>query len=90
MECTLTVGRYDTYVDDPNEATPLFPFGFGLSYTTFSYSELEVTVYPRRGSSVGHVSFRITNTGSRSGAEVAQVYLQDPTGVSVVVRPWKV
>jgi beta-glucosidase len=53
--------------------TPLFPFGFGLSYTTFSYSGLTVTP----GKSV-EVSFTVTNTGSRAGAEIAEVYASLP------------
>jgi beta-glucosidase len=52
---------------------PLFPFGFGLSYTTFSYSGLQTTA----GSEV-KVSFSVTNTGARAGAEVAQVYVLLP------------
>jgi beta-glucosidase len=55
---------------------PLFPFGFGLSYTTFSYSELKIT--PGREA---QVSFHVTNTGKRAGAEVAQVYVSLPPGV---------
>jgi beta-glucosidase len=51
---------------------PLFPFGYGLSYTTFSFSHLSVS--PQHV-----VSFDVTNTGSRSGAEVAQVYVGDPS-----------
>ena len=54
---------------------PLFPFGFGLSYTTFSYSELKIT--PGRET---QVSFHVTNTGKRAGAEVAQVYVSLPPG----------
>jgi beta-glucosidase len=53
--------------------TPLFPFGFGLSYTTFSYSGLTVTP----GKPV-EVSFTVTNTGSRAGAEIAEVYASLP------------
>jgi beta-glucosidase len=53
---------------------PLFPFGFGLSYTSFSYSSLEVTP----GAQL-HVSFSVTNTGSRPGAEIAQVYATLPS-----------
>lgn len=52
---------------------PLFPFGFGLCYTTFSYSALQTTT----GSEM-KVTFTITNTGSRAGAETAQVYVSLP------------
>lgn len=57
--------------------TPLFPFGFGLSYTTFSFDGLKVTHAP--GSESATVSFRVTNTGKVAGAEVAQLYLAFPT-----------
>jgi beta-glucosidase len=55
---------------------PLFPFGYGLSYTTFSFSHLAITP---SSSSDGHceVSFDVTNTGAREGAEVAEVYVGD-------------
>jgi len=59
---------------DAKHLTPLFPFGFGMTYTSFSYSGLHVTP---DGSSV-KVSYSITNTGSRSGADVAQIYVSDP------------
>jgi len=55
---------------------PLFPFGFGLSYTQFSFDGLKVTKQP--GSDAATVSFKVTNTGQRAGAEVAQVYLGFP------------
>ena len=54
-----------------------FPFGFGLSYTTFAYSDLEVRE--------SGVSFTLTNTGARPGAEVAQVYISGPR--ETVFRP---
>ena len=57
---------------------PLFPFGFGLSYTTFSFSRLQVPATAASGSAVP-VSFDITNTGSVAGAEVAQLYVSDPS-----------
>jgi len=57
---------------------PLFPFGFGLSYTTFSFSKLEVPATSLSGSAVA-VSFDVTNTGSVAGAEVAQLYVSDPS-----------
>ena len=53
---------------------PLFPFGFGFSYTSFAYSSLEVMP----GKEL-HVSFRVANTGSRAGAEIAQVYATLPS-----------
>lgn len=65
---------------EANAVTPLFPFGFGLSYTTFEYSELSVgtRLDPRTGHAVLTVTYRITNTGSRRGAEASQVYLTLP------------
>ena len=64
---------------------PLFPFGYGLSYTTFSFSNLKVT--PEDASPDGPitVSFDVTNTGDRAGAEVAQLYVGDPS--AKVERP---
>ena len=55
---------------------PLFPFGFGLSYTSFSFDGLKVTRNP--GLAAATVTFTITNTGQRPGADVAQVYLGFP------------
>jgi len=57
--------------------TPLFPFGYGLSYTTFAISEGELTTESAADASF-KASFNIQNTGTRSGAEVAQVYLGLP------------
>ncbi len=61
---------------DARGSTPLFPFGHGLSYTRFSYSELELAPGPRRGSL--RVSFWLENSGERAGAEIAQLYLGFP------------
>ncbi len=66
---------------DATHTDPLFPFGFGLSYTTFRLSDLSVT--PRRdpgGTSWRNISVTVsvTNTGKRAGAEVVQVYVQQP------------
>jgi beta-glucosidase len=58
---------------DAENKPVLFPFGFGLSYTTYSYSNLKVA--PGKNP---HVSFTVTNTGSRAGAEVAEVYASLP------------
>jgi beta-glucosidase len=57
---------------------PLFPFGFGLSYTTFSFSNLQAPSSAAAGSMV-MVSFDVTNTGKTEGAEVAQLYVSDPS-----------
>jgi beta-glucosidase len=63
---------------------PLFPFGFGLSYTTFSLANLKVSGTATSGSTV-EVGFDVTNTGSVEGAEVAQLYVSDPS--AKVKRP---
>jgi beta-glucosidase len=62
---------------EKNGTKPLFPFGYGLSYTSFKYSNLKVV--PETASSGVHyrVSFDVTNTGKREGATVAQVYVAD-------------
>jgi len=57
---------------------PLFPFGFGLSYTTFGFSKLTVPATAASGATVP-VSFDVTNTGAMAGAEVAQLYVSDPS-----------
>jgi beta-glucosidase len=57
---------------------PLFPFGFGLSYTTFSFSKLQAPATAKSGSTVT-VGFDVTNTGKEEGAEVAQLYVSDPS-----------
>ena len=62
---------------------PLFPFGFGLSYTSFEYSGL--TVSPAKGTAAAEVSLRVKNTGSLAGAEVVQLYIHD--GHSKIDRP---
>jgi beta-glucosidase len=63
---------------------PLFPFGFGLSYTTFSFSKLSVPASIASGATVP-VSFDVTNTGKVAGAEVAEIYVSDPS--AKVQRP---
>jgi beta-glucosidase len=59
---------------------PLFPFGFGLSYTTFSYDGLKV-----RGGNTITIEFDVRNTGTRQGKTVAQVYVKPPIGVSRLI-----
>jgi beta-glucosidase len=61
---------------DANGLTPLFPFGFGLSYTTFSFSNLSIGTLPEGGAAT--VTATVTNTGTRQGADVAQLYVTDP------------
>jgi len=63
---------------DSQGLTPLFPFGFGLSYTTFSFSNAAVVNNLSSGNPNFQVTFTLTNTGSVAGAEVAQVYLAFP------------
>jgi beta-glucosidase len=66
---------------------PLFPFGFGLSYTTFKYSNLKVTKPKIGANEETTVTVEITNTGKLRGDEVAQMYIRDE--VSSVTRPVK-
>ena len=71
------------YIDLP--VTPLFPFGHGLSYTTFSYSDLKFSAPRIAPTGTLRVSVTVTNTGSREGAEVVQLYVHDE--VASVTRP---
>jgi beta-glucosidase len=75
---------------DSQNLTPLFPFGYGLSYTTFSISNLQLTA-TTSGTPSFQVSFDVQNTGTRAGAEVAQVYLELPssTGESKRLVGWQ-
>ncbi|HLH58402.1 MAG TPA: glycoside hydrolase family 3 C-terminal domain-containing protein, partial [Streptosporangiaceae bacterium] len=61
---------------DAKGLTPLFPFGYGLSYTTFSFSDLKVGTLAQGGAAT--VTATVTNTGGRAGADVAQLYVTDP------------
>jgi beta-glucosidase len=63
---------------------PLYPFGYGLSYTTFSFANLKAPETAASGSDIS-VSFDVTNTGNVAGADVAQLYVSDPT--AKVQRP---
>jgi beta-glucosidase len=71
---------------DTQGYTPLFPFGFGLSYTTFSITNAQLTANTAGSSPSFQVSFDLQNTGARAGAEVAQVYLGLPASTSEAKR----
>jgi len=76
--------RTHNYVD--SDGKPLFPFGFGLSYTTFQYSDLSVQA-PKNGKDDILVTVHVTNTGDREGDEVAQLYTrEDASSVETPVR----
>ena len=76
------------YVDmDP---TPLYAFGHGLSYTTFKYGDLEITPGETGTGGKIHVYVTITNSGDRAGADVVQLYINDPiSSVSTPVKELK-
>ena len=80
-----SLGNTSYYLD--YGALPLFPFGFGLSYTSFRYSDvsLDQDVYPADGTLT--VSFTLENTGSCDGTEVVQLYVRDLVGS--ITRPVK-
>jgi len=73
------------YLDIPNE--PLFPFGFGLSYTSFAYSDASLSNPVVTTEQPIMVSVQVTNTGAMNGEEVVQLYVRDVAGE--VVRPLK-
>ncbi|MFN7371637.1 MAG: beta-glucosidase BglX [Cyclobacteriaceae bacterium] len=73
------------YLDVPNE--PLYPFGFGLSYTTFSYGDVTLSATEMTARDTVTASIEVTNTGTRDGAEVVQLYIRDVVGS--ITRPVK-
>ena len=65
-------------------STPLFPFGHGLSYTTFAYSPLKLASNSVDVSGEARVTFTVTNTGKQRGIEVVQLYAADTaTGITL-------
>jgi len=76
------------YVD--MAATPLYAFGHGLSYTTFKYSDLKITPSETGTGGKIYISVTITNSGNRAGADVVQLYINDPiSSVSTPVKELK-
>lgn len=86
MNPDKTEERYvSKYIDSPND--PLFPFGYGLSYTTFEYGELKLSGNEITANQPLQVSVNVTNTGDRAGIETVQLYIRDVAGE--VVRPMR-
>jgi beta-glucosidase len=77
-----TEGKFEkfksTYIDERNE--PLFPFGYGLSYTTFNYSNLKISSENMAFNEKVSVSVDVANTGNYDGKEVVQLYIRDLVG----------
>ncbi len=80
-----TAAYCSRYQDCPND--PLYPFGFGLTYTTFEYGEIKLSADSMKPDGKITASVTVTNTGDRDGAEVVQLYLRD--NVASLVRPVK-
>jgi beta-glucosidase len=80
-----SLGNTSYYLD--YGASPLFPFGYGLSYTSFSYSEVGLDKSSYKADDTLKVTFTLTNTGSCDGTEVAQIYIRDMVGS--ITRPVK-
>tara|TARA_R110001583_G_scaffold43236_2_gene137562 strand:- start:5160 stop:7481 length:2322 start_codon:yes stop_codon:yes gene_type:complete len=84
-----TEGKFEkfrsNYIDERNE--PLFPFGFGLSYTTFNYANLKLNASKISKNEIIEVSVTIKNTGNYDGKEIVQLYIRDLVGS--VTRPVK-
>ena len=73
------------YLDVSND--PLYPFGYGLSYTTFSYSDVKLSSASLKGNQTLTASVTVTNTGKRDGKETVQLYIRDLVGS--ITRPVK-
>ena len=69
------------YVDIPN--TPLYPFGYGLSYTKFTYSDITASADSMTADETIKLSVTVTNTGDFDGADVVQLYLSDMAATRV-------
>jgi beta-glucosidase len=79
--------RYYTSEQLTPDQQPLFPFGFGLTYTTFRYSHIKAAVEGKGDATIVTISVDVTNTGKRAGSDVVQLYIGDPS--AKVKRPAK-
>lgn len=78
VDCNYSEGIYVGYRwNDKNDIKPLFPFGHGLSYTTFKYSKPSISSDRMATDGKITISIPVSNTGSRTGAEVVQLYITD-------------
>jgi beta-glucosidase len=73
------------YLDSSND--PVYPFGYGLSYTTFEYSDIKLSKIELKGDETLTASVIVTNTGKLAGEEIVQLYIQDPE--ASISRPVK-
>lgn len=89
LDMTYSEGIFTGYRGfDKANVKPLFPFGFGLSYTSYTYSDMKLSSSTLSGSETIDASFTLTNRGTMDGFEVAQLYVS-PSVKSTVVRPEK-
>lgn len=77
--------QFHNYISEDNK--PLYPFGFGLSYTTYSYSNIKLSSANMNANDTVWASVQVTNTGKMNGDEIVQLYIHDK--VSSVTRPVK-
>ena len=82
---TKRKGNRSKYIEE--EGTPRYPFGYGLSYTSFNYSDLKAEVVEAEDSCLVNISVKVRNEGSRDGDEVVQLYLRDE--VASFTTPFK-
>ena len=73
------------YLDVPND--PVYPFGYGLSYTNFDYGDLRLSTSQAKGNQIVTATINLTNSGKADGAEVVQLYIRDMVGS--ITRPLK-
>jgi beta-glucosidase len=86
LHVTYAEGIYVGYrYFDKKEIAPQFPFGYGLSYTTFAYSDLKIS--PANAEGTVQVSLKVRNSGKLDGVEIVQLYVHD--GHAIVDRPVK-